>query len=355
MAINRETLRLSRELRILIRDTENEAVRSLVRAWATAWQEIETEWSLAVQDLLAVTPGQWPTRAQIARAARAQQALDLALTRLDELSDFAGVLIERAGADAVHRAVEWQPRIIASQLPPSVGDAALLAGTFDRISADAIDAIIERAATQIHSTRRPLSADAVDAMKRSLIRGVAVGENPRKAAAQMLARVQGDFNGGLTRALTIARTEILDAYRSGAAAAQLANEDVLQGWVWQAQLDTRTCPSCWAQHGSKHALTELGPNDHQNGRCARLPVTKPWRDLGIDLDEPESQLPDARTTFEALPRADQLTIMGPTRLAALDNGAPWVGLTQRRTTKGWRDSWHPRPASLLARSTFHEV
>lgn len=355
MAITRETIRLSRELRILIRDTENEAVRSLVRSWALAWQEIEGEFMLAIQDLLAVTPGQWPTRAQIARAERAQAALNLALTRIDELADFAGVLIERAGVDAVYRAVEWQPKIIASQLPPSVGDAALLAGSFDRISRDAIDAIVERTATQIHSTLRPLSTAAVDAMKRSLIRGVAVGENPRTTARLMLKRLEGDFNGGLTRALTIARTEILDAHRSGAAAAQMANADVLQGWVWLAQLDTRTCPSCWAQHGSRHALTETGPNDHQQGRCARMPVTKSWADLGFDVEEPPSVLPDARTVFDGLSRADQLKIMGPTRLKALDNGAPWVGLTQRRTTKGWRDSWAPRPASLLARSTFHEV
>lgn len=355
MAIRRETLDLSRDLRIIIRGTENEAVRSLVRAWAVAWQEIETEWSLAIQDLLAITPGEWPTRAQIARATRAQAALDLAMDRLDGLTEFSGVLVERAGADAVHRAVEWQSKLIASQLPPSVGDMALITGQFDRLNSDAVDAIIERAATQIHSTLRPLSAGAVDAMKRSLIRGVAVGENPRKVARLMLARLQGDFNGGLTRALTIARTEILDAYRSGAAAAQLANADVLQGWVWQAQLDSRTCPSCWAQHGSRHALTETGPNDHQNGRCARLPKTKSWRDLGIDLDEPDDALPDARTVFDALPRSEQLKIMGPTRLAALDAGAPWVGLTQRRTTKGWRDSWHTRPASLLSRATFHTV
>ena len=355
MAVGKETIRLSRELRILIRSTENEAVRSLVKAWALAWQEIEGEFMLAVQDLLVVAPGEWPTRAQIARADRAQKALTLASKRLDELADFAGVLIERSGADAVHRAVEWQPKIIASQLPPSVGDAALLAGTFDRISADAIDAIIERAATQIHSTLRPLSDEAVEAMKRSLIRGVVVGENPRVTARAMVKRVQGDFNGGLTRALTIARTEILDAHRSGAAAAQMANEDVLQGWVWLAQLDTRTCPSCWAQHGSRHSLTETGPNDHQQGRCARLPVTKSWKDLGIDLEEPPSTIPDARKVFADLPRADQLKIMGPTRLKALDNGAPWVGLTQRRRTPGWRDSWAPRPASLLARSTFHPV
>src|SRR3546814_11471968 len=75
--------------------------------------------------------------------------------------------------------------------------------------------------------------------------------------------------------------------------------------IWVAQLDRRTCPSCWSQHGSKHALDEPGPLDHQQGRCARLPVTRSWRDLGFDIDDPPSVVPDAETTFRGMRRGDQ--------------------------------------------------
>lgn len=349
MAVHHDTIRLSNDLRIVITGKVSETIRQLVKAWATTWDEIAPEFAAAIADLMAIDPPNWPTRRQIARAERAQAALAHVLDELEGLTDFTGVLVTRAGSDATVRAIEWQEHLVRSQLPPSASvDTAAIMATWNRVPAYAVDAMVERLTEQITSTLRPLSAAAVDAMKRSLIRGVLVGDNPRQAAADMLARVEGDFNGGLTRALTIARTEILDAYRSGAAAAQFANADLLQGWQWLAELDSRTCPSCWAMHGSMHELTETGPNDHQNGRCARLPITKSWSDLGIDgVDEPPSVVQDAETVFHSLPRDEQLQIMGPMRLSAIDNGAPWSLLSVKQTNDGWRDSHVPTPARYL--------
>src|SRR5690606_17046295 len=99
-----------------------------------------------------------------------------------------------------------------------------------------------------------------------------------------------------------------------------ANSDVLAGWVWQASLDRRCCPSCWAMHGRVFAADEPGPWDHPQGRCARIPKTRTWRELGIDLDEPDDDLPDAQARFWALPHTARLAIMGPTRLELLRTG-----------------------------------
>lgn len=86
-----------------------------------------------------------------------------------------------------------------------------------------------------------------------------------------------------------------------------------------------------------------------NCRCSRTPQSKSWRALGFNIDEPRSLLPDARTVFKGLPEADQLAVMGPARLAALDSGrASWDDLSMRRTTPGWRDSYAPRPARDFA-------
>jgi hypothetical protein len=89
----------------------------------------------------------------------------------------------------------------------------------------------------------------------------------------------------------------------------------------------------------------------QQGRCARLPKTKTWAELGFDIPEPPSLLPDAGEVFAGLPQADRLAIMGPTRLHALDDGlASLADMATRRRTPGWRDSWAPTPArGLLAR------
>lgn len=348
MAITRETLRLSRDLRIVLRDVTDASTRRLVEAWARAWTQIEAEWTSAVDDLVAAGDGQWPSKMQIVRATRAQRALSLATDELFALSEFAGVTVIGAVPDVVGPAAEWQARLIASQMPRSAGTTAELAAVFDRVDPDALGAIVERTTERVTSLTRPLAANAAEAMAQALVRGVAVGDNPRTAARAMVRKVEGAFNGGLTRALTIARTELLDAHRSGAAAAQFANADVLAGWVWTAQLDRRTCPACFSMHGSLHDLSEVGPMGHQQCRCARTPRAKSWRQLGFNIDEPSSVLPDAQAAFRSLSKADQLAVMGPLRLGLLNDGRiGWGQLAQRRSTKGWRDSYNVRPVRDL--------
>lgn len=353
MAINEETLRLAKKLRIHLDATVNQSVRDLVKAWALAWDEIHDAWSEAMMDVAeASTDGRWPTPWEIARVEKAQGALLAANEQIAALAEFTGVRVTDAVGKAVNDVPGWQARLIASQLPKEAGTTAELVARFTRVDEYALGAIVERTTQQVTATTYRLGVTAQEQMRRALIRGVAVGNNPRRAAGRMVRKAEGAFNGGLTRALVIARTEILDAHRSGAAAAQFANADVLGGWVWQAELDSRTCPSCWAMHGSEHNLDEVGPNDHQQGRCARLPKTKTWAELGFDIDEPASLLPDAQGRFADLPRADQLTIMGPARLQLLDQGkVTFADLSTQRTTPGWRDSWAPTPTrDLLARA-----
>jgi SPP1 gp7 family putative phage head morphogenesis protein len=349
VAITRRTLKLAGDLRVTINTLADQATRELVAAWARAYDGLADEMAAAVDQLLAVGDGEWPTKGQIARATRAQKALQAARDSLAQLARDATVTITDAAGHAVDLSAEAQPRIIASQLPPSAGPAATLAATFDRVDPGALRAIVKRSTQQIVSSTRPLSAESSDSMKRALVRGVAVGDNPRAAATRMLRGLEQGFNGGLTRALTVARTEILDAHRAGAQAAQVANSDVLNGWVWTAQLDERTCPSCWSKHGELHALDDPGPQDHPQGRCAATPQTKSWRELGFPhLAEPPSVLPDARTVFDAMPASKRLAVMGPARLDALDSGrVGWSQLSTRRAADGWRDSYQATSLTAL--------
>lgn len=357
MPVTRRTLRISDQLRILIDDRVDQAVRELVQAWVRAWTEIEPEWEAAIAVLVSLSRnGKWPTPAQIGRAAQARRALAAVTVAITELSEFTGVTVMTTAREVTGEVALWQARLIASQLPAEAGTTAELVARFNRVDVAAIAAIVERTNTQIESRRIPLERDAVEAMRRALVRGVALGNNPRTAARHMLQLAEHRFNGGLTRAMTIARTEILDAHRSATAAHHFDHGDVLQGWAWHAKLDTRTCPSCWVKHGTVHELHVMGPDDHQQGRCARLPVAKPWSELGFDVEEPPSLLADARATFDALPAHDRLRILGPVRLRALDSGAMnWEELTTRRTTDGWRDSWVPTPVRQARRKLLTPV
>lgn len=349
MSINDDTIHLARALRITVDKEVDSTVRALVQAWARAWDTLHDAWADAMMDLATAAHDGPVTPWMIARSERAQAALAAATDEIRGLAEFTGLRITDGTGRIVTATGPAQAQIIASQLPAQAGARAELAARFDRLDPAALGWIVERTTEQVTAQTYKLAWTAQEQMRRALVQGVALGENPRQTARAMLDRAESTFNGGLTRATVIARTEMLDAHRSAAAASQFANEDVLAGWVWQATLDRRTCPSCLSKHGSVHDLAQVGPIDHQQGRCARLPKTKTWAELGFEgLDEPADVLPDAKAWFNALPEADQLAVMGPGRLALLRSGQiEWDDLATRRSTPGWRDSYAPTPVRDL--------
>jgi SPP1 gp7 family putative phage head morphogenesis protein len=345
MAITEETLRLIERMRRTVDRLADGTVRDLTEAWVRAWDVIAPEVLAAIEEILSLGDGEWPTRGQILRSSRVIRALELVEEALRRLSGQSAAAVTAAAATAAEAAAAGQSAVIISQLP------AVAAGvTFGTVPADQLAAIVRRTTEQINAVHWPLSTDATDAMKRELVRGMAVGDNPRETARRMLRRCEGEFNGGLARASNIARTEILDAHRAAARASQGAAAAVLDGWMWHAKLDERTCPSCWSKHGTVYPLDEPGPFDHQSGRCARVPKTKSWADLGFEgINEPDDLTPDAEATFWALPEDVQLRIMGAARLKLLKDGdVTWSDLSQLRKTSGWRDSWGVKPVKDLA-------
>jgi hypothetical protein len=355
VAVTPRTLQLLRNLRTTIGRQADSTVRMLTAAWVKAWQQLTPAWQEAIAELvdLAIRLGRWPTPVEIARNPRIQQAVDATATELGALATQATTATVAGSTAAITTTVAAEPALIASQLPAAL-QAQIAAQAAALILPSALDVITARVQQAIVAQTRPLSADALDAVRRELVRGIEVGANPNDAARRMEARVQGAFEGGLSRAVNIARTEMLDAYRITSRYVHEANRDVLDGWVWMATVTgkgaARTCPSCWALHGRTFPLEEPGPLDHQQGRCARLPKVKPWSALGIDLDEPASQIPDRQTAFDALNDTAQQQVMGAARLALLRAGRiTWDDLPQRRDNPSWRPSYTPRPVRDLNR------
>ncbi|UIU47077.1 hypothetical protein [Microcystis phage MinS1] len=348
MAITARTLRLQREVNEALRKITDQQVRDLTRAWAEAWSEVEGDLTAALLEQLVA--GEKVTRTQLLRSTRLRKALQVIADQLELLADQAGVRVAADLRQVIDTAGAAQASVIDSQLPPDSGILDDL-DTWSRVDADQIAAIVERTTDQITSLTRPIAPDVYAVMRRELFRGIAAGSNPRATAARIVARSRGRFNGGLTRALVVARTESLDAHREGARLGRLAHADVLTGWTWVSALDTRTCPSCWAQHGSVRPVEEFGPDDHQQGRCAAVPTVLPWADLGLDVAEPASLIPDAVERFDALDSAAQLAILGPARYDAWIRGEyPMATWTQRRSSDGWRDSWGVSPAPTQSRA-----
>lgn len=342
MAATERTLRLNAQLRRDLEKITDAHTRTLTAAWVDAWDEVAPDLRAVLLEML--VSGDKVTRAQLLRSERLRKALTVIASNLSELSKDAGVLITGDLAGVIDTAGSAQASVIDSQLPPRSPHLVNL-DAWSRVDERQIAAIVKRSTEQVTALTKPLSAEAYAAVRRELIRGVASGSNPRETARRMVARAEHRFNGGLTRALVISRTETLDAHRAAAQLGQQASADVLRGWQWVAELDSRTCPSCWAQHGSEHPLDEAGPLDHQQGRCARLPLAKSWRDLGIDLEEPRSLVLDAEATFGSLSAASQKEILGPARYDAWTRGDyPMSGWSRRHETDGWRPSYRVSPA-----------
>lgn len=382
MAVTRSTLALNRRLRAGIGSEADDADRHLTAQWVRAWDRLAPVWERAATQLaaLAVKDGRWPTVHQIARNEAAMGALDASSTALTTLAEETDRTASAGAGRVVELDAELEPRIIGSQAPdtkqealtarirrraaeapedevPDVTDGgmvppptaadllgpAIIAGIVaGRFEPSALAAIIARAAGQIHADTIPLSDEAVAAMRAALIEGVIVGDNPIPVARDMVNRVEGAFNGGLTRALTISRTEMLDAYRAASAYIHRANADLVPEWIWFSRLDSRACPSCWSRHGRVYPTTEPGPDDHPRGRCTRLPKLASWESLGLNVPEPPSLLPNGEKAFNQLSKADQLQVMGPGRLELYRSGqVTWDQLATWRDTPQWRRSNQP--------------
>lgn len=341
MAITATTLRLASRIRAELAGVTDQQVRDLVAAWVTAWNEVSGDLNATLVDMLIAD--EHVSRAMLLRSERLRQALLIIRAALDDLAEQASIRILGDLDRVVDIAGGAQASVIDSQLP-STGHHLVDLERWAKTDPKALEAIVKRASGQITSRFRPLSAAADRALRAELIRGYAAGSNPRATAGRIVARAEGKFNGGLTRALAIARTETLDAARAGAHLGRLQNADVLQGWAWHCELSTRSCTACISMDGQVFPLDTPGPDDHVNGRCTAVPITKSWTDLGFGIEEPPSIRQSGADWFDGLDAGTQKQILGPGRYDAWKGGRyPMSDWSKFQHNDGWRNSLQTTP------------
>ncbi len=206
--------------------------------------------------------------------------------------------------------------------------------SWNHLPAAALESLVGFAAdgSPLHSVLAALGPDAAGAVRNALLAGVAAGDNPQAIAARVAA--QGNISRA--RALNIARTETLRAARTATLDNYRANQDVVKGWTWLAALDLRTCPACWAMHGTHHPLGE--PLDgHCQCRCVSVPDTVSWAELTGD-----DSIPDTRPTiragaevFDTLTEDDQKIILGPGLHALYADGTPLSSMVTQTSDARW--------------------
>lgn len=154
--------------------------------------------------------------------------------------------------------------------------------------------------------------EAADKVGKALVTGLSLGNNPRQVARD----VQQALGISRNRALVLARTEQIRAYRSANLETYRANSDVVDMWIWSAQLSPRTCAACLAMNGTEHPLSEQ-MGSHPCCRCVQMPKTKNWSEILGPLGIDTSHIPDTRPQvqsgsdwFDDQPESTQREVLG---------------------------------------------
>lgn len=201
---------------------------------------------------------------------------------------------------------------------------AAVKSAFGVPSTKAIESLVEstRAGSPLHDLFSGFGQEAAEKAVQALVSGVTNGDNPRTIAP----RVQQALGVSRNRALVISRTESLRCYRSAALQTYRANDDVVGGWVWCADLSPRTCAACIAMNGTKHSLDEEF-GSHPCCRCSPVPETRSYDSILSQLGIDGSDIPDTRVAiqsgpdwFNEQPESVKQQILGAAKYAAYNNG-----------------------------------
>ncbi len=315
----------------------------LTREYGQTWQRIRAELDdLGQQIKQARDRGETVNRGWLLKQHRLQRLEAETLVSLRFFLDFAERRITAAQIDALTAgqtdALEVLRASIGAPPPGVLFESALPAG--------ALNELVGRSSSgqPLGELLAQLGPHAATGVRRTLLAGVALGQHP-----SVIARAARTFlAGNMARALTIARTEVLGAYRAASLDTYRANSGVVSGWVWNAQLSQRTCAVCWAMHGTFHTLDEaLG--SHPNCRCAMLPKTRSWAELGFDApNDPGIVVEPGPDVFRRADPALQRAVLGPAKYELYRRGElDLPELVQKTRSRTWGVGRRERPLREL--------
>lgn len=166
-------------------------------------------------------------------------------------------------------------------------------------------------------------ADLFDAIgpyaRDHVVIGMASSDNP-EAVAKRMAKTYKDL--GISRAHTIARTEMIRANREAQRQSFAENFTIVKGWVRVSAGDQKVCVVCWGLQGQVQDLAQVVPS-HPNCRCTVVPVTPSYAELaGLPegaFDEPEP-LPTRDESFMMLSESERRNVLGPSRYRLWETG-----------------------------------
>lgn len=329
---------LANEQRDAVLSRDRAASADLVRAYAGVARRVRSEMDDLLGKITAAqaegrpTPPSW-----LDTDLRLRSILRELEGHLREYSLVAGDVIAEDIKDATSLGNDHVERLVREQTRGIV--------SFRRLNEAALQAVVQ-------TTNKGALADLLQSfgpelsvrLRNLLLTSLTTGRGP-EVTARLIREAIGV---PLSRAVTIARTESMRAYREASHRSMRENDKVLDGWYWWAKLARNTCAACWAKHGTKHSTRER-LYGHPRCRCAMVPITKTWTELGFEgIPETRIEEPTPGTDrFVKLSPAGKLAVLGPTRYAAYQSGVTLDDMTYTRQSKTWGPSVALVPVSKL--------
>ena len=203
------------------------------------------------------------------------------------------------------------------------------------------------------------ASDAIAAIQSGMAQGETVQQLTRRLRGDVVKRATwsrdkdgvrryhpGVYEGGAMTGSTrdaemLARTAVMHVGSRARESFYDANADIIKGYQYCATLDTRTCLICALDDGRVFAKDEPRPTlpRHFDDRCLYVPITKSFRELGIDMDElppstrasMDGQVAETETYSKRLAKASpdrRVEMLGPSRAKLYERGLPLEGMVK---------------------------
>lgn len=294
-------LQLVQANRAALAQREAIVTNRLITAYKSLYQRLQ-----GLIDALVLQIGQdMPTAGQLVRIERYRELLKQTAEELTGFQAITRAEIEQLARTGITLGANDARGLLSTTVTGSTGIAA----RFNALPRDAIESLLGFLDPQgpLYERLRMLAPTVTDEVSRVLLDGLGAGFNPRKVARE----ITNTLGMGLTDAMRMTRTVNLYSYREASRATYIANSDVVEGWIWHAELGPRTCLSCIAQHGTVHSLDEA-LKDHYNGHCTEVPIVRGFPALATPGD--------GEKWFNSLSEAEQRKMMGAHKHSAWKDG-----------------------------------
>lgn len=316
-----------------LRAREAESMREMAREWRRIEVSLEEEVERLARELQQRRlAGEVLTQGSLARLERVQRLLSQARLAAREFA--IGSANRTASAQLFYARLGIQQAATATGVltTGSVPTNVIRLG-FSVLPVEAVEAIVGLGGDgspllQLFNRSWPETATR---MMNTLTRSTAQGINPRRTARLL----QDAMSNELHRAMVIARTEQLRAYRY-ASREQYLHSGVVAGFQRLATRDDRVCPACLMADGEIYEVDEW-LREHPQGRCTTVPIT----------GQPHQWL-YGKDWFQQQDQATQIRILGPGRHDAWQNGQFDLDqLVSVKRNQTWGDAVYPTPLKDL--------